>query len=106
MWTYPRILAHRGGGVLAPENTMAALRKGYEMGFRGVEFDVMATRDDGLILMHDDYLGRTVAGAGSATSDQCIGMPMYLIIQVIMSVHCLLNHDLHFVKSRLASLFW
>ena len=65
MWTYPRILAHRGGGVLAPENTMAALRKGYEMGFRGVEFDVMATRDDGLILMHDDYLGRTVAGAGS-----------------------------------------
>ena len=65
MWTYPRVLAHRGGGVLAPENTMAALRKGYEMGFRGVEFDVMATRDDGLILMHDDYLGRTVAGAGS-----------------------------------------
>ena len=65
MWTYPRVLAHRGGGVLAPENTMAALRKGYEMGFRGVEFDVMATRDEGLILMHDDYLGRTVAGAGS-----------------------------------------
>jgi glycerophosphoryl diester phosphodiesterase len=65
MWTYPRILAHRGGGVLAPENTMAALRKGYDMGFRGVEFDVMATRDEGLILMHDDYLGRTVAGAGS-----------------------------------------
>jgi glycerophosphoryl diester phosphodiesterase len=65
MWTFPRILAHRGGGVLAPENTMAALRKGYDMGFRGVEFDVMATRDEGLILMHDDYLGRTVAGAGS-----------------------------------------
>ena len=50
MWTYPRVLAHRGGGVLAPENTMTALRKGYEMGFRGVEFDVMATRDEGLIL--------------------------------------------------------
>ena len=65
MWTYPRVLAHRGGGVIAPENTMVALRKGYEMGFRGVEFDVMATRDEGLILMHDDYLGRTVAGAGS-----------------------------------------
>lgn len=65
MWTYPRVLAHRGGGVLAPENTMAALRKGYAMGFRGVEFDVMATRDDGLVLMHDDALGRTVAGKGS-----------------------------------------
>ena len=65
MWTYPRVLAHRGGGVLAPENTMAALRKGYAMGFRGVEFDVMATRDDGLVLIHDDALGRTVAGKGS-----------------------------------------
>jgi len=65
MWTYPRVLAHRGGGVLAPENTMAALRKGFAMGFRGVEFDVMATRDDELVLMHDDVLGRTVAGNGS-----------------------------------------
>jgi len=65
MWTYPRLLAHRGGGVLAPENTMAALRKGFAMGFRGVEFDVMATRDDELVLMHDDVLGRTVAGNGS-----------------------------------------
>ena len=62
MWTYPRVLAHRGGGVLAPENTMAALRKGFAMGFRGVEFDVMATRDDELVLMHDDVSGRTVAG--------------------------------------------
>jgi len=26
MWTYPRIFAHRGGGTLAPENTLAALR--------------------------------------------------------------------------------
>jgi glycerophosphoryl diester phosphodiesterase len=44
---------------------MAALRKGFAMGFRGVEFDVMATRDDELVLMHDDVLGRTVAGNGS-----------------------------------------
>ena len=65
MWTYPRVLAHRGGGVHAPENTMAALRTGVAMGFRGVEFDVMATRDDGLILMHDDFLGRTISGEGS-----------------------------------------
>lgn len=65
MWTYPKVLAHRGGGVLAPENTMAALRKGFAMGFRGVEFDVMATRDDELVLIHDDVLGRTVAGNGS-----------------------------------------
>ena len=65
MWNYPRVLAHRGGGTLAPENTLAALRHAVALGFRGVEFDVMAARDGGLILMHDDCLGRTVAGSGS-----------------------------------------
>ena len=65
MWSYPRIFAHRGGGTLAPENTLAALRRGAAMGFRAVEFDVMAVRDDELVLMHDETLGRTVAGSGS-----------------------------------------
>ena len=65
MWTYPRIFAHRGGGTLAPENTLAALRHGASLGVRAVEFDVMAVRDDGLVLMHDEVLGRTIAGSGS-----------------------------------------
>lgn len=64
MWTYPSVLAHRGGGTLAPENTMAAFRCAAAYGFRGVEFDVMAVRGDGLVLMHDPILGRTVKGEG------------------------------------------
>lgn len=64
MWTYPRVVAHRGGGILAPENTMAAMRCAVAHGFRAVEFDVMAVRGDGLVLMHDAVLGRTVAGEG------------------------------------------
>jgi glycerophosphoryl diester phosphodiesterase len=67
MWTYPRVLAHRGGGILAPENTLAALRCAVAHGFRAVEFDVMAVRGDGLVLMHDPVLGRTVAGDGRVT---------------------------------------
>lgn len=27
-WPYPRVVAHRGGGTLAPENTLAALDEG------------------------------------------------------------------------------
>ena len=65
MWPYPKVLAHRGGGRLAPENTLAAIRCGYEHGFRAVEFDVMLPADGVPILMHDDTLGRTVAGSGS-----------------------------------------
>jgi glycerophosphoryl diester phosphodiesterase len=64
MWTYPRVLAHRGAGKLAPENTMAAMRFALSHGFRAVEFDVMALKTGELVLMHDAELGRTIAGKG------------------------------------------
>ena len=65
MWTYPKFLAHRGGGKLAPENTFAALQCGLDHGFRAVEFDVMLARDGVPVVMHDPYLGRTVPGSGN-----------------------------------------
>lgn len=64
MWIYPKYLAHRGGGKLAPENTIAALECGLAHRFRAVEFDVMLARDGVPVVMHDPYLGRTVAGSG------------------------------------------
>src|SRR5215831_19104247 len=63
-WPFPRILAHRGGGTLAPENTLAGLRTAAALGCEGVEFDVKLTRDDVPILMHDDTLDRTTNGSG------------------------------------------
>lgn len=65
MWPYPTVLAHRGGGKLAPENTIAGLKCGLAHGFRAVEFDVMLARDGVPVVMHDPYLGRTVAGSGN-----------------------------------------
>ncbi len=64
-WPGPRWIAHRGGGALAPENTLAAIREGIARGYRGVEFDVMLTADDVPVLMHDADFGRTIAGSGS-----------------------------------------
>lgn len=65
MWPYKKVLAHRGGGKLAPENTIAGLRCSLAHGFRAVEFDVMLARDGVPVVMHDPYLGRTVAGSGN-----------------------------------------
>ena len=62
-WPLPRILAHRGGGTLAPENTLAAMRCGLQHGFRAVEFDVMLAHDGVPVVIHDHRLGRTVAGS-------------------------------------------
>ncbi len=64
LWPGPRRLAHRGGGSLAPENTIAAIRAGIAHGYRGIEFDVMLAADDVPVLMHDPDFGRTIAGEG------------------------------------------
>ncbi|MBX9870249.1 MAG: glycerophosphodiester phosphodiesterase [Burkholderiaceae bacterium] len=64
MWPYPKVLAHRGAGKLAPENTLAAMRKGLALGYRAVEFDVMLSKDGVPVLMHDPEFGRTVVGDG------------------------------------------
>ena len=64
-WRYPRVLAHRGGGVLAPENTLAGLREGLKRGYRAIEYDIMLARDGVPVVMHDPYLGRTVLGTGN-----------------------------------------
>jgi glycerophosphoryl diester phosphodiesterase len=63
-WPYPRVLAHRGGGALAPENTIAAIRVGRQHGFRAIEFDVTLCADEEPVLIHDLTLDRTTDGKG------------------------------------------
>ena len=61
---YPRIIAHRCGGALAPENTLAGLRLAARLGCTGVEFDAMLAADGVPVLMHDETLERTTTGRG------------------------------------------
>jgi glycerophosphoryl diester phosphodiesterase len=62
MWPYPKVIAHRGGGSLAPENTLAAFQCGLNRGFHAVEVDVMLSKDNVPVVIHDEKLGRTVVG--------------------------------------------
>jgi glycerophosphoryl diester phosphodiesterase len=57
-WAWPAILAHRCGGALAPENTLAGLELAARLGCRAVEFDVMLSRDGVPMLVHDETLLR------------------------------------------------
>lgn len=63
-WPYPRHIAHRGAGKLAPENTLAAFRHGASFGYRMFEFDVKLSGDGKAVLMHDATLDRTSSGRG------------------------------------------
>ena len=64
-WPYPRWIAHRGAGKLAPENTLAAFRLGAAHGYRMFECDVKLSADGVPFLMHDATLDRTTSGHGT-----------------------------------------
>ncbi len=63
-WPYPRWIAHRGAGNLAPENTLAAFRLGAAYGYRMFECDAKLSADGVVFLMHDTTLERTTNGQG------------------------------------------
>ncbi|HEY9222525.1 MAG TPA: glycerophosphodiester phosphodiesterase [Variovorax sp.] len=63
-WPYPRWVAHRGAGKLAPENTLAAFRLGAQHGYRMFECDAKLSADGVPFLMHDATLERTTSGHG------------------------------------------
>lgn len=65
-WPYPRVAAHRGGGTLAPENTLAGLRTGAQFGHAMGEFDAKLSADNVVFLLHDDTVDRTSNGQGAA----------------------------------------
>ena len=65
-WPYPKLVAHRGAGKLAPENTLAAFRLGHAHGYRMAEFDVKLSADGVTFLLHDSTLDRTTSGKGRA----------------------------------------
>jgi len=65
-WPYPKLFAHRGGGSLAPENTLAAVKLGQSLGYRAHEFDVKLSKDNVAMLLHDETLERTTNGTGRA----------------------------------------
>lgn len=65
-WPYPRWIAHRGAGKLAPENTLASFRLGASHGYRMFECDVKLSADGVPFLLHDTTLERTTNGRGVA----------------------------------------
>ncbi|WP_142826652.1 glycerophosphodiester phosphodiesterase [Planococcus soli] len=60
----PIVLAHRGGAKLAPENTLAAFNRSADLGVHGFEIDIRMTKDEEILVFHDEYIDRTTDGAG------------------------------------------
>lgn len=61
----PLLIAHRGGSLLAPENTLHAFRRALHW-WRAdlLEIDVQPTRDGECVVIHDPTVDRTTDGTG------------------------------------------
>jgi glycerophosphoryl diester phosphodiesterase len=76
-WPYPRVVAHRAGGSVAPENTLVALRAAAGLGFAGVEIDARLAACGSAVLMHDATVDRTTDASGPVaefTADDLRGL--------------------------------
>ncbi len=58
------ILGHRGYSEIAPENTKLAFDSAFDFGFDGIEIDVHKTKDNELVVIHDESINRTSDGKG------------------------------------------
>lgn len=58
------VAGHRGWVNKYPDNTMPGFRAAVELGVDQIEFDVRATKDGELIIMHDEAVDRTTDGTG------------------------------------------
>jgi glycerophosphoryl diester phosphodiesterase len=58
------VCAHRGHSIAAPENTLAALEAAAAHGATVAEIDIVLTRDDRIVALHDEILDRTTDSNG------------------------------------------
>ncbi|MCK9426615.1 MAG: T9SS type A sorting domain-containing protein [Ignavibacteriaceae bacterium] len=63
-----KVIAHRGGSYLAPENTAAAWKKAVALKADFFELDILLSSDDSLMIMHDDTVNRTTNGSGTVSA--------------------------------------
>ena len=71
---WPIIVAHRGLHHGHPENALAAFRAAWNAGFAWCECDVQAARGGELVVIHDDTLDRTTAGAGAVADHPLVSL--------------------------------
>lgn len=59
-----KIFAHRGYSAKFPENTMLAFQKAYQAKADGIEIDVHLTKDEEIVVCHDEDLDRVTGTYG------------------------------------------
>jgi glycerophosphoryl diester phosphodiesterase len=62
------VVAHRGFSGAAPENTLVAFRQAIEIGSDMIELDIQLSKDEKIVVIHDESLERTTNGRGKVAN--------------------------------------
>ena len=89
-------IAHRGIPVLEAENTLASFKKAIELGADMIECDVHLSKDDKIVVIHDNTVNRTTSGKGKVshyTSIELWGLGVPLLDD-ILKLGCKFNVEI------------
>lgn len=87
----PLVIAHRGGALLMPENTLPAFDNAVRLGVDLLEFDMQMTADDQLIITHDGTVNATFCTPDPG-SGVVAGPVRSLTLAAVLQFDCGANH--------------
>ena len=61
------IICHRGSSGISPENTIFSFQKAFDQGSKSIEFDIRLTKDDKIVIFHDEDLSRITNNSGKVS---------------------------------------
>ncbi len=91
----PFIIAHRGASAYAPENSLAAFSLALKQEADAIELDVKLTKDNQVIVMHDQTVNRTTNGSGYVKD---------LLLSEIRKLDCGSHFDVEFKGEKVPTL--
>ncbi|MBA9077558.1 glycerophosphodiester phosphodiesterase [Rufibacter quisquiliarum] len=89
------VIAHRGASGLAPENTLAAIRKALDTEADFIEVDVHQSKDGQVVVIHDATVDRTTNGTGAVAN---------LTLAQLKELDAGSKHDSSFTGERIPTL--
>jgi len=67
VFSQEKIIAHRGASSIYPENTIAAFSKAIELRVGFIEVDLQLSKEDSIMVIHDETLNRTTNSSGNVS---------------------------------------
>jgi glycerophosphoryl diester phosphodiesterase len=92
-------IGHRGARGYALENTLLSFQKALELDCDGIELDIHLSKDNKLVVIHDDVVNRTTNGVGKVTEMtllelQKLGIPSLKDVLTLVDKRCFINIEI------------